>query len=1227
MNKSNRYITSKHFFTALFLLFSCFGLSAQNLVPNSVERDVLLSLYTTTNGEDWVESKRWTLSQINSYPDSALYGVTIENGDISFINLDNAGLSGTLPSELNDLTELVNLSIRGNLNSLGVLPNLSPLTKLKTLDFSNTDLSGNFPTWIGDLVSLETLNLTSNPNTAIKMTGPVTSEIGKLSNLKYLYLNYNDLSATGSIPDSLSYLDNLLGLELQNCQLVPAAVGSGLSGLASLQSMNLNGNPAFIMPDATFPDVLFNLPNLRTLTLRSVDLQRLPDRFDELPLLNFLDLSSNNFSDTTRLKQVVDTLKNCPSVKILLLTQCSISALPSNVDDLATLEDLYLSNNPIQPSACEVLGEMIALRNLFLYSCNLTDLPQTLVNVETLDGLYLSNNNLSNVPTTIRDIPNLQVLYLANNNIQTLPSWFGAGSMGTLHTLLLDNNSLQSLPENFSGLTDLTYLSISNNQLNGQWPANFSDLNKIETLYLPNNNINELPDLTGWTTLKYIQLQNNELSASVPAYLTNVTSLKNHVDISGNDYTGVDVSSHFSGSNVTLLVQNNHFTFADILPLKPASGSYTYSPQPDTVDQEKEVQAFFGGQLTLVAAIDTTTIPASRFQWFRYVNGTNDIALNTTPIESAYKYTINITQADVGSKYYYKITNTNASALTLVSHLQTLVITCDVLPTSVDFIAKRFLCAMNFIPQVSYEAGCRTKSFSWEFGDGDSSIDKTPFHAFEAGGTYNVTMSIQYSCGICVRDTVITKQITYNVAEDVLMDSLVAVSTNIKSQVLSASASTFSDSWPLQHSSNTESGNSFTNGSEGVWRNDGAYVYNVPRHQSGSAKIATDGAFSLDHFNWHYAEINAIPNWIKSNAMTAYSPFSYELENRDVLGIYSAALYDYGGHLPSANGVNMRNREMAFTSFEFFGQKFKGEFLNKKSSGNWIFGTQQLPTYYLYEVYSGYQNIAIVKASLEELENVLKVDVSSKGAFFINFTGQVNYNYIIDDDIVCKQVYPNNPEWSMIVLRRSPFIGIWNGSIKVKNQITPIISPDVDSTFAHAGISSLKITAEKTFKQNLLQLDSGKSYMISGWVSVKNPYVTTPTLAEALGFELVFKDKNGNTLLTSAFEPSGRIIEGWQQVKGTFVCPDKRVVVEIKFKPGSTGTAWYDDLRLFPERGNMKSYVYDLKDYRLRAILDEENFASFFYYDQEGNLYLTKKETETGIKTISENISYTVERE
>ena len=198
--------------------------------------------------------------------------------------------------------------------------------------------------------------------------------------------------------------------------------------------------------------------------------------------------------------------------------------------------------------------------------------------------------------------------------------------------------------------------------------------------------------------------------------------------------------------------------------------------------------------------------------------------------------------------------------------------------------------------------------------------------------------------------------------------------------------------------------------------------------------------------------------------------------------------------------------------------------------------------------------------------------------------------------------------------------------MRVRNDVTPIISPDIDNTVAHTGQSSLRITADKTFEQKLLQLDSGKSYILNVWASVNDPSVTQPSLGSGIGIDVVFKDKDDLVLSTVSLTSGGRIIEGWQQLKGTFTVPDKNAILELRFKPGSAPTVWFDDLRLHPNLGNMKSYVYDLKDYRLQAILDEENFASFFYYDVEGNLYLTKKETEDGIKTISQNVSYIRER-
>ncbi|MFM7852128.1 MAG: hypothetical protein ACKO96_09480, partial [Flammeovirgaceae bacterium] len=234
--------------------------------------------------------------------------------------------------------------------------------------------------------------------------------------------------------------------------------------------------------------------------------------------------------------------------------------------------------------------------------------------------------------------------------------------------------------------------------------------------------------------------------------------------------------------------------------------------------------------------------------------------------------------------------------------------------------------------------------------------------------------------------------------------------------------------------------------------------------------------------------------------------------------------------------------------------------------------------------------------------------------------------YLQDVDVLCKQAHPTNPQWSIIVLGRAPFDGFWYGKITVKKTVLPEATATLVTGRAHSGKGSLEITAETTFRQEMLELEEGKTYWLNAWVSIGNANLPTPKLADNLGIELTFKNKQGQVAGTVSFQPVGTIIEGWQQVKGTFTCPIKNPLMEIKFKPGSSGTAWYDDLRLQPETGNMKAYVYDLNDYRLKAILDEENFASFFYYDVEGNLYLTKKETERGVKTITENVSYQVEK-
>jgi hypothetical protein len=67
-----------------------------------------------------------------------------------------------------------------------------------------------------------------------------------------------------------------------------------------------------------------------------------------------------------------------------------------------------------------------------------------------------------------------------------------------------------------------------------------------------------------------------------------------------------------------------------------------------------------------------------------------------------------------------------------------------------------------------------------------------------------------------------------------------------------------------------------------------------------------------------------------------------------------------------------------------------------------------------------------------------------------------------------------------------------------------------------------------------------------------------------------------------------------------------------------TGTVNIDDIRITPFDASMKSFVYDPYTLRLTGQLDDNNFATFYEYDDEGTLIRVKKETDRGIMTIKE---------
>lgn len=175
INETSNYFCSNDFAAVVYENPDTFCILSDSLA--------LIALYNATNGPNWSQS--WNLEE----PFSDWFGISTNNdGCVVEIELFNNQLSGYLPAEIGNLSNLRNLELDGN------------------------QLSGTIPPAIGKLSELRLLLLHSND-----LSGVIPYQIGQLSNLRKLILNDNRLS--GSIPETLGNLTNLQTIFLQNNQL------------------------------------------------------------------------------------------------------------------------------------------------------------------------------------------------------------------------------------------------------------------------------------------------------------------------------------------------------------------------------------------------------------------------------------------------------------------------------------------------------------------------------------------------------------------------------------------------------------------------------------------------------------------------------------------------------------------------------------------------------------------------------------------------------------------------------------------------------------------------------------------------------------------------------------------------------------------------------------------------------------------------------------------------
>ena len=507
-----------------------------------MDRAALEAFYDATGGQNWTSTTNWKTDA----PLGEWHGVSTDSsGRVIWLNLNSNSLTGQIPAELGNLSNLGTLALGGNSLSGPIPAALGRLAYLEWLSLTNNELTGPVPAWMGSLSNLESLFLFGNA-----LTGPIPGTLANLSRLQTLALGSNELS--GQIPVALGSLSNLRSLSLWGNALT-GPIPANLASLSRLETLSLGGNEL----TGPIPAALGSLSNLRSLSLWGNALTGpIPIALASLSTLESLSLGGNELTGP-----IPASLGNLSNLRSLSLYRNKLTgSIPTTVASLSALESLSLGGNELTGPIPVSLGNLSNLQRLSLYGNELTGpIPIALGSISSLRSLSLFGNNLSGpIPAALGSLYSLESLSLSGNTLTgPVPAWLGSLS-GLEHLSLWGNALIGPIPTSLGTLSNLTILLLGSNELTGPIPAALSSLSNLESLSLGGNALTgSIPAALGsLSNLTSLLLSFNELTGPIPLELTQLSGL----ETLGIGFTGLCVPAespfqewlatieHFSGS-------------------------------------------------------------------------------------------------------------------------------------------------------------------------------------------------------------------------------------------------------------------------------------------------------------------------------------------------------------------------------------------------------------------------------------------------------------------------------------------------------------------------------------------------------------------------------------------------------------------------------------------------------------------------------------------------------
>ncbi|KJE91983.1 hypothetical protein CAOG_03025 [Capsaspora owczarzaki ATCC 30864] len=308
----------------------------------------------------------------------------------------------SLPSGFLASSQLVHVNMEGSLISSIAVNAFS--SSLQELRISRSRLTSFPVAGLSNLAGLASLDLSNSNITSI----PADAITPFASSLRNLALSNNPITSVSGgalLSTSLKSL-SMLGTQLTS---VPADIVSG--NAPALTSLAIGGSELSQLSDGTFNYV----PALTSLYLSGSFTQLSDTIFSSQTNLQLIDLSSSNLADIP-----INTLKNLPALRSIVLARTKITTVPSNA---------FASGFP-------------QLSMLNLNDNRIASFPSDAFTGPALTGLYLSGTDILAVPS---DIPTLTFLELARTKFTSAPA-NAFSNFTQLNGIDLSGALLQSLP-------------------------------------------------------------------------------------------------------------------------------------------------------------------------------------------------------------------------------------------------------------------------------------------------------------------------------------------------------------------------------------------------------------------------------------------------------------------------------------------------------------------------------------------------------------------------------------------------------------------------------------------------------------------------------------------------------------------------------------------------------------------------------------------------------------